>query len=252
MLVKLWLRTCSWNVSTKNVPKKRTASAKVSWASGEGCLGTSHGQALPFRPEVRELSDISACLQSTGKPNRDLVNQNVFLGFSLWFCISTLWENPYLFLRGMPKKDRTTIASPQSSGLQSRRGLEISPFLELKLFWQKQSFLRGVWVCMSFFRKCPPSSSSGRQLLDKEGSGKKEELVLPLLWLMGQSRGLTAPAPMSCMLGGSGDSRQQTELCSHQHQALSSAATQSIKHPPQAIPSGQNSGGWRKTNSYNV
>lgn len=110
------------------------ASVKVFWASGEGCLGTIHGQALPFCPEVRKLSGMSACLQSTEKQTRNLANQNVFLGFSLWFCINELWENPYIFLLEMPKEDKMTIVSPQSSGLQTRRGFEISPFLELKLF----------------------------------------------------------------------------------------------------------------------
>lgn len=144
MLVKQWFCRCSWKVGTRNVPEKKIASAKISWASGKGCLGTSHGQALPFCPEVRKLSDISACLQSTGKPNRDLVNQNVFLGFSLWFYVSELWENSYLFLLGMPKENRMIIVSPQSSGLQTRGGFQISPFLELKLFWQNRGFLRGV------------------------------------------------------------------------------------------------------------
>lgn len=123
------------------------------------------------------------------------------------------------FPAGDANRDRMTIVSSKSSGLQTRGGFEITPFLELKLFWQSQSFLRGVWVCMNFFRKCPLSSSSGRQILAIEGWGRYRKKIwcwLPFLWLMGQNSTLMSPAPMSWMLSGSGDPQQQT-VCSHQH-----------------------------------
>lgn len=93
MLVKQWFCRWSWKVSIRNAPEESIASVKVSWASGVGCLGTIHGQALLSSPEVRKLSDISACLQSTEKP--DIWSIKIFfLGFHFGFVSMNCGRTP--------------------------------------------------------------------------------------------------------------------------------------------------------------
>lgn len=78
----------------------------------------------------------------------------------------------------------------------------------------------------------------------EKGTERRAGAAFPLAQGEKEScHGTSSHVPMSPVLGGSGDSQQETEVCSHPSApGPKLSSTQSIKYPPQAIPSGQNSG----------